>query len=361
MFRCHMTRTADGIDNRLVVQTGGPRARTRALASPMRIACGLIMGMVCAVAPAACSQTTDHLLKWSAPQEVAAGMHFQSLSCPSVTFCMAIGATGPGGVNDAVSFDGVRWSSPQKIGVTADQVLSVSCPTATMCIAVDDGGEAMTFRDGSWSTPRQVDLYGGTGSISCPTKAFCMVTDFTGHALSFDGSSWSKAQLIDTGQNIRTVSCPTPTFCVALDDGGNVLTFNGVSWSGPRVIEQSGFIPSVSCVSIRFCGALGRQAHTMFLTYGSHGWSDDVRLRPYPANSYTDPLSCVSATFCVLVDDRGRALTFNGRFWSAPKFVDAACAGPLLAGLQSVDCPTEDFCVALDSSGNALTYSGGGT
>ncbi len=358
MFRRHTTRTANGVDTRLIMQLGGPSAWTLVLASTMRIVCGLIVGTVWTVALAACSQTTHHVLEWSAPREVVADMHFQSLSCPSVTFCMAIGSNGRDGVDDAVSFDGVKWSAPQKIGVTADQVLSVSCPTPTMCIAVDGGGEAMTFDDGSWSAPRQIDLYGGTGSISCPTKAFCMVTDFTGHAVSFDGSAWSNAQLIDAGQNIRTVSCPSPTFCVALDDGGNALTFNGVSWSGPRVVEKSNFIPFVSCVSARFCGALGSQAHTTFLTYGSHGWSDDVRLRPYPANSYTDPLSCASATFCIFVDDQGRALTFNGRFWSAPKFVDATRAGRLLAGLQSVDCPTDHFCVALDSRGNALTYSG---
>jgi len=73
---------------------------------------------------------------------------------------------------------------------------------------------------------------------------------------------------------------------------------------------------------------------------------------PNAAGSGALAISCVSATYCVAVDEEGNAVTYNGNGWSAPDSIDQ------YKTLVSISCVSETFCVAVDIDGYAFVYNG---
>jgi hypothetical protein len=53
------------------------------------------------------------------------------------------------------------------------------------------------------------------------------------------------------------------------------------------------------------------------------------------------------------MDERGRAVTFDGRSWSAPTIIDRTGEE-----FFSVSCASASFCVAVEAGGNASTFNG---
>jgi hypothetical protein len=81
-----------------------------------------------------------------------------------------------------VTFNGVSWSAPANID-PAGQVLSVSCPSASFCAAVGDN--AMTYNGNSWSSPASIDDPNTLISVSCASSSFCAATDGDGNAVTY--------------------------------------------------------------------------------------------------------------------------------------------------------------------------------
>jgi hypothetical protein len=160
----------------------------------------LMMGM------AGCSSSrseTPSPPTWSSPKSLggpaAAGL--QSVSCPTATFCMAVGSstTAPFNGNpgptvygpNAFAYDGSTWSGPQHLGSATDPgASSVSCATPTFCVAVNDDGYALTFQAGTWSSPELIDdrSIDTLNSVSCPTTTFCVAVTTQGYALTYNGA-----------------------------------------------------------------------------------------------------------------------------------------------------------------------------
>lgn len=75
-------------------------------------------------------------------------------------------------------------------------------------------------------------------------------------------------------------------------------------------------------------------------------------------------VSCVSASFCMGVEDEGYAFVFDGSSWSAPVRIDpqgVSCTNDICdggTGLISVSCASPSFCAAVDGYGNAFTFNG---
>ena len=89
---------------------------------------------------------------------------------------------------------------------------------------------------------------------------------------------------------------------------------------------------------------------------GQTGWS-----APSDIDSPTDRLtavSCVSARFCVAVDYKGDAITYNGSEWGKKTNVEGVIHTGGGGSLLSVSCPIIRFCVAVDSGGNTVSYNG---
>jgi hypothetical protein len=261
----------------------------------------------------------------------------------------------------AAVYDGTKWSQPTGLSSAAGEPDSVSCPTVSFCMAVDArDSSAFLFNGSTWSSaPRINDPVSGTqmgmASVSCASPSFCAAVDNGSHAFTFTGTSWSPATAIDPGNELSTVSCPSANFCAAVDYGPNVVTFNGTSWSKPSAIDQGSYLQAVSCASARFCVAIDRKGNA--LTFNGSTWSAPVNADP---NGLTmgeggiswPVVSCPASDFCAAVD---------GSTWTAPITVDSKAAksvsGPVLMFLMSVSCRSAAFCVAGDSTGDVFVRS----
>ncbi|MDA8399375.1 MAG: hypothetical protein M0008_04900 [Actinomycetota bacterium] len=285
------------------------------------------------------------------------------------------------------------WSTGRQINTkhknyTLDSIISASCPTTSFCVAVGDGGYEFTYSGGSWSAGRRIDSNAFLSSISCPTVSFCVAADPRGYVFTYSGGSWSAGRQIDTKthasvyygahEDLNSVSCPTTSFCVAVGLGGFEFTYSGGSWSPGRQIDTNTFgqghhypLSSVSCASASFCVAVGTDGYEF--TYSGGSWSAGQKI----ATDALDSVSCPTAGFCVAVGLGGYSLTdsqlrrlsaraarrlasrgyseftFSGGSWSPGLGIGTK------PGLDSVSCPTTGFCVAVDSRGNEYTYSGG--
>ncbi len=150
----------------------------------------------------------------------------QSVSCPSVTRCEAVGTAGaPSGkkiytTGYAEGWNGSTWS-PQKASSPAgthSALFAVACPTAEYCLAVGGIGPYATYNDGhiaaevwtgsaTWSSTKMPTASGGIGSlfygdsclagpaVNCIAAGEVGPVSSAGHGLSgfWKGTTWKLA------------------------------------------------------------------------------------------------------------------------------------------------------------------------
>lgn len=339
------------------------------------------------------------------------------VSCPTTTFCLAVGEDGR-----YLTFNGKKWSAPRSM--PAKSATAVSCPSRTTCTAVTAAGYVMTWTSGSWSTPRK------TGSdwsdVSCPTVTFCLaISGLSDELATGHGDSWSKPATLKDVVG-ATADCTSATFCLLVDGNGVTETWNGTAWrprrsapggservscatatsctairyvDGPAVVmtwngtgwrqrrlatrrqlldvdcasstrcvvvgeggsgwarSRTGWtaIPlahrdwiSVSCPAANRCVAVGGYQDASVLVGSS--WSHPVVLEP--VSGYPTDLSCATARSCVVVDNLGAAVVYADGHWGAPRQL-------LVPGaLTAVACPTSTFCLAVGSRGRTVAWNG---
>jgi hypothetical protein len=304
------------------------------------------------------------------------------VSCPSASFCSAVGAYYDSGTGAdlplAETWDGSSWSvvaAPEPVG--ADGYLSgVSCVSASFCTAVGysvgsagiDQTLAETWNGTSWSITPSPDTSATDddylSGVSCVSASFCTAVGYsvgstgTYQALAetWDGTSWSVAAVPDPAgaddDYLSGVSCVSGISCTA---AGHFLTasgyeqnlianWNGASWSITASPDTSAtdddYLSGVSCVSASFCNAVGSYLSTtsagpqQALAEQWNGSSWSVVTPPNPATSAWDSpngVSCVSASFCAAVGDfyntgtstdQTLAENWNGTSWSVVAIPD---------------------------------------
>jgi hypothetical protein len=170
------------------------------------------------------------------------GFLMAAVDCASTTFCIAVDGAG-----DATIYSNGAWSQPQSIDPAGDGLDGISCVPISFCVAQDYGGNVVTYSSGAWSQPVSVDPFGvGVGSnfgssgndsiralafgVTCASASFCLALDGGGNALSFANGSWSSPVSIDfDGGGLTGMSCPSVSFCLAVDFAGNALSYSGSS------------------------------------------------------------------------------------------------------------------------------------
>ncbi len=256
------------------------------------------------------------------------------------------------------------WSGPTVID-NSNPPQNISCPTTTFCAAVGVGGWGQTFNGSSWGAPANIDPSTNPSghtltAISCPSASFCAAVDQAGDALTFNGSSWTAPVTVDNTRNaLSAVSCVSASFCVAGDGGGNGFVYNGSAWSGPVTINHqsnSEAIGGISCPSASFCVTVGQSGTFETSTDGGTTWTTPQTIQ---SGVNLQAVSCPSASFCVAVDNGGNAYTYNGSSWSAADPIDTANAQIDGGEFTAVSCPSSSFCVAIDGRENVLTFNGG--
>ncbi|HUA70448.1 MAG TPA: hypothetical protein VMA96_05190 [Solirubrobacteraceae bacterium] len=250
------------------------------------------------------------------------------------------------------------WTGPTVID-NSNPPENVSCPTTTFCAAVGAGGYGQTFNGSAWGPPTNIDPSTNPSGhtltgVSCPSAGFCMAVDMAGNAIPFNGSTWGAPVGVDTTRNSFTaVSCTSASFCVAGDGGGNGFAYNGSTWSAPVTINNVSNhegVYGLACPVTSFCIAVGERGDVETSTNGGVSWSAPVDIAADNLNS----VSCPSASFCVAIDAGGNAYTYNGASWSAADPIDTANGGEF----RAVSCPSSTFCVAIDSHETVLTFDG---
>jgi len=79
----------------------------------------------------------------------------------------------------AVTYGGTSWARPVTIDANGGGLTSVSCPTATFCVAVGLKGSAFIYSAGTWSPRDNVDPGGPLEAVSCPSQTSCVAVDPT--------------------------------------------------------------------------------------------------------------------------------------------------------------------------------------
>jgi hypothetical protein len=281
------------------------------------------------------------------------------LVCVAAAMAVVVGAL----VLPSAGLAATGWVGPTTID-NSNPPEYVSCPSSTFCVAVGTNGYAQTFNGSSWGTPQFIDpslnLSGSPlTSISCPSAAFCATVDQAGYALTFNGNSWTpRTQIDNTGNGLTAVSCASASFCVAGDGGGNGFVYNGASWSAPIIIDNTSNhegIGGIACPSASFCVAVGEAGSVETSTDGGATWTNPPEI--IGSNDLTS-VSCPSTTFCVAVDTAGNAYTYSSGTWSAADPIDTANGQIGGGALDSVSCPSSSFCAAFDGLEDVLMFNG---
>ena len=160
------------------------------------------------------------------------------VSCPSATSCFAVGSSTRGNGDRAqlvVRWDGTTWSkmpTPDRVGVLESSLKGVSCPSATFCFAVgdetskrvNDGSLIEEWNGQTWSQSASAAPYVNylSGGVSCASPSACFVVGGEDAAHRsvlqyWNGVEWS----VMTDPNpveaaLGAVSCPSTTSCFAV-------------------------------------------------------------------------------------------------------------------------------------------------
>ena len=312
--------------------------------------------------------------KWSAPRLItprrpngSIGDGLYSVSCPTISFCVAVSADG-----FAIRYDGSRWSSQTPLSPDVS-LKSVSCPSPSFCGAINGTGQFFQFDGQSWSGPTNSDPDGSfsASAISCASSTLCTAVDnLNGWATTWNGASWSVWQVDSSG--LSAVSCSQPSTCAATGNDGYVANATSSSFATAQAL-QNGSSPwsvtmidsqvnppdvnlnAISCPTSSFCMTVDGAGNA--ISWNGSEWSNPIKLTE--ANSGLTTVSCASSSFCTAVGvnlsskapvGANIAYQWNGSAWDAGTAIDQDSGG-IGGAINSVSCSSPAFCVAVDSGG----------
>lgn len=288
------------------------------------------------------------------------GTQLQGVSC-AATLCVAVGddivgTNTPEDQQDEAlietSDNGVTWTSdttvPGPPGMVTSSLKGVSCPSSTFCMAVGsyttastNGTLVDTFNGTSWSyLTSPTNASDGPGilaqvfnGVSCVSDAFCVTVGDLYYGTdgplmeSWAGGVWTydtdvSDQSPSTGL-LSSVSCTSVTWCVA--DGwqgsGDALTTLAESYNGTEALTEPTLNPPAA-------------ASGASQLLGISCWSADDCLAVGDANA--TPLNPSAADTLVELDDGGT--------WT---IVPSAS---VLGQLNAISCPGPSLCAAAGSN-----------
>jgi hypothetical protein len=232
---------------------------------------------------------------------IGTGGLWNSISCPSATFCVAGGGLGEGNGSNTGSgivsvWNGRSWSrttivSPRPKGHLIGDLEYLSCASARLCMAGDGEGRITEWNGKRWSKPKYLTHstpFNGT-SFSCPSTRFCMALTGQGNAFTWRGHGWLPVRYIDDMDTVYgLVSCTSAHSCVEVDSSGYGDSWNGHSWTARKLIDPPNVsFDGISCLRAGICVAVDRSGNAVVIEQPGHG----VQL---PASCYIS--GCIAQT-----------------------------------------------------------------
>ncbi len=315
-------------------------------------AAGLMVGSI----PDAGAAPTWSSTAISTPADIGTTISLNAVSCPSATFCVAVGDyETTGGVFDQPlieTYSSGTWTAstpPVPSGENYAPLIGVSCVSTTSCVAIGndapkvspDGADqyafAETLSSGSWSVsgPFAYPSSGivvTMGGISCTASTACVAVGEieisggeVGLTYTLSGSSWTVATGVNpsgtsTFVGLQGVSCTTSTACVAvgfISDSPNYIsqllieTLSDGSWTATEPADPSAGVAGaelsgVSCTGATSCVAVGSYSDSSDFQHGlaeslsGSTWTQTLtNLDPDANGSSLNGVTCTGATACV--------------------------------------------------------------
>jgi len=197
--------------------------------------------------------TTDGGARWheEAVPAVQSGILLSDISCPSVSNCWVGGGSGLLATTDG----GLTWQE-----LDSGWVDSLSCPSVRRCVAMGvSGGEGWELvgsglRD-HFVTGSAPAFQPGSSGV-CPSATVCIAAGSTGEVLSRATAFVSR----DGGRSWADLSLPS----LVATAGGFEAPATYISW--PQMIGDTPAYTAIACPSVRHCVVLGSGADTEVAT-----------------------------------------------------------------------------------------------
>ncbi len=281
-----------------------------------------------------------------------------SLSCISVTSCIAVGDDGNGQpitvVGDPSTWTAANASendlSASALGAGGSN--GVSCLSATSCVAVGNDGNSLPYAllgdPSTWgagdATEFALNAVGGFGSrgflnaVDCLSATYCVAVGSDGNTqplvIAGDPATWDNSNAAElslgaafgSSGSLAAISCTSATYCVAVGSDGNsqpiVLAGDPATWVVGDVSEitlgasfgSGGSANAVFCPSATYCAIAGYDntgsGQPLFVTGnpvvpGSWNPYEATLDSTYGSYGEIKGITCTSATYCVAVGDDG--------------------------------------------------------
>ncbi len=316
--------------------------------------------------------------------------------------CFGVGTDSLTEKGFAELWDGTQWSNELGFGKSAS---GVSCPSATWCVAVGVAAGAsfpqawLLKKEGSnWSFESPFTLPKPSGgskltlrSVSCSSTTACTAVGsyyvesegkYKPLVERWNGTSWSLESAPNPPSGsaekaMLAVSCASATSCTAVGTANNVPfveSWNGTSWSVQSIPVPSPSVEStlegVSCTSAGACTAVGSYKETSSWTkykkplaehWNGSTWSIQATPSPGEAKGMVKlvGVSCTSSSACTAVgryapvtgenpnEQRTLAESWNGTSWTVQSSPNSA---QKVNGLAAVSCSAVSACTAVGSA-----------
>jgi hypothetical protein len=151
-----------------------------------------------------------------------------AVSCPTASFCLAVGAGGE--IYDGASWSPVNVPVPSGVSPQGDELTAVSCWAAASCLVGGDyPGAVVPILDSFYIAPQ-------------------------GFADVLSGTTWTSTTVLGTGQ-FTGMSCISADWCAATS--GKVVTYINQNWAGVAGDTSSSYAISCTppaCVAVGYPG-----------------------------------------------------------------------------------------------------------
>ncbi len=284
--------------------------------------------------------THDGGYHWTTPTGGASNYSYNRVVCTGGSLCIASGVDDNS--NEAISYSsdsGATWRN-STTPHSSTSVMGVSCPTTTYCVAVGnfnpglqistDGGASFTALSGL-TLPAKYYLRG----VSCVSRNSCLAAGYQQNAqggvypfsiATNDGAKWTQLPPGKVAGALMSVSCTAPGRCAALGVDGNFNTLlsttinNGVAWSVLSKAATGGATAAfaLTCSTTTQCVAVGDmkagKGGVWVSVNAGATWTaskSTVLLSGRSASLSLSTVSCSSVTNCVASDQSNSIIFYR--------------------------------------------------